>query len=43
VQDITIDLTDVLLNLTEFSELLNLPSYLAERAAGNAEANPPDL
>jgi len=41
-QDITIDLIDVLLSLTEFNEVLNFPSYRAERAAGDAEANASD-
>jgi len=41
-QDITIDFTDVPFSVTEFYELLDFPSYLAERAAGDAEANAPD-
>ena len=41
-QDITIDFTDVLFSITEFYELLDFPTYLAERAAGDAEANAPD-
>ncbi|PSP85962.1 hypothetical protein BRC83_02355 [Halobacteriales archaeon QS_1_68_17] len=41
-QDITIDLTDVPFSVTEFYELLDFPSYLAERVAGDAEANAPD-
>jgi hypothetical protein len=38
----TIDFTDVPFSVTEFYELLDFPSYLAERAAGDAEANAPD-
>jgi len=41
-QDITIDFTDVPFSVTEFYELLDFPSYLAERAASDAEANAPD-
>jgi hypothetical protein len=41
-QDIAIDFTDVPFSVTEFYELLEFPSYLAERAAGDAEANAPD-
>ena len=41
-QDITIEFTDVPFSVTEFYELLDFPSYLAERAAGDAEANAPD-
>ena len=38
-QEIEIDFTEMPFSVTEFYELLGFPDYLAERAAGDAEAN----
>ena len=41
-EDITVDFTDVPFTATEFYELLDLPEYLAQRAADDAQASAVD-